>query len=200
MTLLSEITRTLTMTESLTRYFIRLTVAVALLLLIPLTAMQFTEEVQWTFSDFVAAAILLGGAGTVYKLIAIRLDSSRFRAAAGLGVGTSLLVTWINLAVGIIGGENNPVNDLFFGVLLVGFTGAVVSRFQPKGLSITLFAMAFSQFIVPIVAAVIWRPVFDLGAVRVFILNALFVILFACSGVLFRSAAAGEPISDKMVG
>ena len=37
-------------------------------LLIPLVAMQFTKEVQWTVGDFMFAALLIGLVGTAFEL------------------------------------------------------------------------------------------------------------------------------------
>jgi len=42
---------------------------VAFLLLIPLIAMKFTNEVSWTLFDFVIAAVLLFGTGFLCELI-----------------------------------------------------------------------------------------------------------------------------------
>jgi hypothetical protein len=37
----------------------------------------------------------------------------------GLAVGTALFLVWSNLAVGLIGSENNPANMMYLGVLAV---------------------------------------------------------------------------------
>lgn len=183
--------------DSVTRYLVGLTVVVASILMIPLVAMQFTDEVNWTFFDFVAAWILLFGTGLTYKLVSRRMNNFKYRSAVGLAVGTTLLVTWINLAVGIIGSENNPANDLYFGVILVGFSGAIIARFQPKGLAITMFVMASAQFLVPVIALMIWKPDFGPGVVKVLILNGFFVMMYIGSALLFRSATnEGSTVSD----
>jgi hypothetical protein len=81
----------------------------ALLLLAPLVAMQFTEEVRWTGSDFaifgVMLAVPLGG----LELAVRATRSMAYRAAVAVALGASFLMTWANLAVGIIGNENNPL-------------------------------------------------------------------------------------------
>ena len=43
--------------------------AISMLLLIPLIAMQFTDEVNWTLFDFVIAGALLFGTGLLSELI-----------------------------------------------------------------------------------------------------------------------------------
>jgi hypothetical protein len=189
MTLLSEFSSAVSVMKSESRYVIGLAIAVACILLIPLVGMQFTDEVNWTFSDFAAAWILLFGSGLLYRLISRRVNNFRFRAAVGLAVGTSLVITWANLAVGIIGNENNPANDLFFGVILIGFAGAVIARFRPEGLAITMFVMAFAQFLVPVIALMIWKPEIDFGVVKIIIFNGFFVMLYIVSALLFRNAS-----------
>jgi hypothetical protein len=45
---------------------LRITVGIAIILMIPLIAMQFTDEVNWSPFDFAAAAALLFGAAGIY--------------------------------------------------------------------------------------------------------------------------------------
>jgi hypothetical protein len=156
------------------------------LLLVPLAAMQFSSEVQWSAFDFVAAYVLLSGAGLAYKMVTRRASTLPYRLAAALGVGTALLLTWANLAVGVIGSENHPGNLLYFGVLLVGIVGAALARFEPEGMARALFATALGHALVSMVALAIWQPA-PLG--RWLICNAGFVALFTASGALFRHAA-----------
>ena len=42
---------------------------VVLLLMIPLIAMQFTNEVKWSFPDFIVAAVLLLGTGLMCEFV-----------------------------------------------------------------------------------------------------------------------------------
>ena len=42
---------------------------VAVILLIPLMAMQFTEEVNWELTDFIVAGVLLLGTGLVCEFV-----------------------------------------------------------------------------------------------------------------------------------
>ena len=73
----------------------------ALLLLVPLVAMQFTNEVAWTGSDFVAAAVMLLSAGLGYVAVATRLRARKQRLIAGAIILLALLTVWAELAVGI---------------------------------------------------------------------------------------------------
>ena len=79
----------------------RVVLATACLLLVPLIAMQFTREVNWTLFDFIVAACLLAGTGITYVLVASRLVTRRDRTLAGAVLGGALLVVWAELAVGI---------------------------------------------------------------------------------------------------
>jgi predicted PurR-regulated permease PerM len=81
---------------------IRIVLVAALMLLVPLVAMQFTDEVAWSLADFIVAGILLLGAGLVYELIARRVNP-RYRAVIAVVLMAILLLAWAELAVGIFG-------------------------------------------------------------------------------------------------
>lgn len=74
---------------------------VALLLLIPLIAMQFTDEVNWTLLDFIAAAVLLLGAGLMCELVLRKVKKTKHRIALCFAILAMLLLIWAELAVGI---------------------------------------------------------------------------------------------------
>lgn len=76
---------------------------IALLLLAPLIAMQFTDEVNWTLSDFVIAAILLLGTALVCELVMRNVTSIKPRIALIAAVLGVFLLVWAELAVGIFG-------------------------------------------------------------------------------------------------
>jgi len=78
-------------------------ITTALILSIPLVAMQFTKEVNWTLSDFVIAAVLLLGTGLAIELV-IRYVKTRLWRTMLLAIILLLLfLTWAELAVGIFG-------------------------------------------------------------------------------------------------
>jgi hypothetical protein len=128
--------------------------------------------------------------------------SNKYRAAFGIACATGFVLVWINSAVGIIG--DGPVNLLYLGVLAVGFFGALIARFQPRGMALALFATAVTQMLVPVIALVIWKaggqdllidphspnPPFHPGILPVFGLNAAFAVLWVVSALLFRRAVA----------
>ncbi len=160
------------------------------LLLLPLVAMQFTEEVAWGPEDFVFAVVLIGGTGGLLELAARMSRNWFYRAGAALALGAGFLMVWANAAVGLIGSENDDANALFFGVLAVGLAGAGLSRLRAGGMARTMAAMATAQIAVAILAFAAGLgnggalyPVDILGV------TAVFGGMWALSGLLFRQAA-----------
>jgi hypothetical protein len=172
-----------------------LVLATALLLLIPLVAMQFTGEVDWSPSDFILAGSLLFGTGLTYivvtRVLAPRLgDNIVYRVAVSFALFTGLFLIWSNLAVGIIGSENQAINLLYFGVIAVGIIGAFLVRFQPQGMAYVMFAMAFTQSAIAVFALFIGLAgLLESFVIEILGVNGFFVMLFAVAALLFRYAA-----------
>jgi hypothetical protein len=156
--------------------------AAAALLLLPLVAMQFTREVNWTLSDFVFAGLLLGGIGGGLELALRMSRNTAYRIAAALGLIVSFLVVWSNGAVGIIGNENDPINLAFFGILAAGLIGALVARFRPQGMAWTLAVMA-------VLMLAMGGYVMATDPNREAAIIAVFAGLWLASAMLFRKAA-----------
>lgn len=78
-----------------------LTVGVGLVLLVPFTAMQFTDDVAWSLADFATAAALLFGAGLTYVVITQHAAKRRLLVAAA--IFAVLVLVWAELAVGVFG-------------------------------------------------------------------------------------------------
>ncbi len=177
---------------------IRIALATAFILLLPLLAMLITDEVVWDLADFAVAGALLFGTGLAYELIARKSGTIAYRFAVGIALAAAFILVWMNLAVGLIGSEDNPANLMYGGVLAVGIIGAIIARFHPHGMARTLFATALAQALVPVIALVIGKPQITsveefMGVVGVFGLNAFFVMLFVGSALLFREAARKQP-------
>lgn len=181
---------------------IRIALVTAFILLLPLLAMQFTDEVDWSLADFAVAGTLLFGAGLTYELIARKAGNIAYRVAVGVAVAAALLLVWMNLAVGIIGNEENPANLMYFGVITVGIIGASIARLRPHGMVRALFATACAQALVPVIALIIGKPQVNsaeepFGVLGVLGLNAFFVMLFVGSALLFRRASVKARIKPK---
>jgi ABC-type Mn2+/Zn2+ transport system permease subunit len=82
---------------------IGIVLTVALLLLIPLIAMQFTDEVNWTLFDFVVMGILLLGTGLMCELVLRNVKKIGHRIAICGALLLALLIIWAELAVGVFG-------------------------------------------------------------------------------------------------
>ncbi len=82
---------------------IAIVLSVGLILLIPLVAMQFTNEVNWTFFDFVAAAVLLLGTGLTIELAIRTIKNKNYQIALIVAILFLLFLVWAELAVGIFG-------------------------------------------------------------------------------------------------
>jgi len=115
-----------------------------LLLLLPAVAMQFTSEVDWTISDFIAMGALLGSVGLGAEFLIRRSESTAFRIGALVAMATAFLTLWVNLAVGMIG-DDNPYNLLFGVVLLIALTGSILSGFKAAGMARVMLLTAIAQ-------------------------------------------------------
>lgn len=81
------------------KVFLWIAVVTGLLLMIPLIAMQFTNEVVWTLSDFVIAGILLFGTGTLLAWATKKFP--KHKIIVGALILIAFLWLWAELAVGI---------------------------------------------------------------------------------------------------
>lgn len=163
--------------------------AAAFILLLPLIAMQIIDGMDWSLFDFAVAWVLLFSAGLTILLIAGKSKNNSYRAAVGISVMTALIIIWANLAVGIIGSDDNPANWMFVGVLVIGIIGAIVSRLQSSGMSLVLFSMAFANTLVAVIALVAVPNLLNSRLMETLIPNSLFIFLWITAALLFRNAS-----------
>lgn len=154
----------------------------AILLLLPWLAMQFTDEVAWDLADFIVFGALLSAACGAWQLAASPGRGAAYRAAAGVAIASAFILIWSNLAVGILGNEDNPANLLFGLVLVVGVAGAAVVRLRPHGMTRVLAATALAQALVAVIALAA-------GLGNALMPSGFFVALWLASAWLFRRAA-----------
>lgn len=74
----------------------------AAILMIPLIAMQVTNEVDWKVLDFAVIGTLLVGTGLLMVLASRKIKNTNHRVAVIPALLSLLLLTWVHLAVGII--------------------------------------------------------------------------------------------------
>ena len=192
MRMFSEVSSKISMTDSISRNIIITAIIASIILLIPLLAMQFTDEIVWSVFDFTAAWTLLFCAGLAYTLISRKMKNKSYRIAVAVAVITSLVIMWANLAVGIIGTEDNSANWMFVGVLGVGAIGTIISRFKPFGMSLTLFATALTHALVILIALIAKLGDQNNGPIEILIPNLFFIALWIGSAWLFRNAHLSE--------
>ncbi|WP_395825711.1 hypothetical protein [Archangium minus] len=148
--------------------------------------MQFTEEVAWGLSDFALFGAMLFVACGTYELAARMTGNKAYRAAVGVALAAAFILVWMNLAVGLIGSEENPANLMYGGVLVVGILGAIIARFRPHGMALSLVGTALAQVLVVVIALIVGLA-YNLG--DTLMLTGFFVALWLTSARLFRKAA-----------
>lgn len=160
------------------------------ILLIPLFAMLVSSEMDWDVNDFIVFFILLFISGFVYKLLSRGMKSITYRLAIGLAIATGFFLFMSNLAVGIVGSEDNLFNALYLLVLAVLFLGLVISRYKPLGMSWAMFATAIAQLAVTAFALITGQQNAPGSSVyEIVAFNGFFLVLWLASGVLFRQEA-----------
>jgi hypothetical protein len=80
---------------------IGIVLSVAIILLIPFIAMQFTDEVYWTLFDFFIGGVLLLGTGLICEFVIRKVKKIDYRIAISVVIITIFLLIWAELAVGI---------------------------------------------------------------------------------------------------
>jgi len=106
-------------TRSAPRPVFRVALATAFILLLPLVAMQVTEEVDWGVFDFVAAGALLGGGGLLLHEIAARRAGNVLYGAIATALGVAAIV---------FGEADDAPGLMLFGGLLILGTVALAVR------------------------------------------------------------------------
>ncbi|MEO0731651.1 MAG: hypothetical protein AAFZ52_02370 [Bacteroidota bacterium] len=73
------------------------------ILLIPLVAMGFTNEVRWGPFDFLVAAVLLTGIGLLIDSVLRKTQGWRYRIPTLFMIIVVFVLVWAELAVGLFG-------------------------------------------------------------------------------------------------
>jgi hypothetical protein len=123
--------------------------------------------------------------------LAVRTSGSiYYRLGAAVALATAFLLVWINLAVGIIGSEDNPLNLLFFGVIAVALGGSVAARFRAAGMALAMTIAAAMQALIGLAVFVLGLSASEPpGAGGVLVLIEVFALPWLLSAWFFRTAA-----------
>lgn len=161
-----------------------------MLLLLPAIAMLLTTGMQWTALDFVAWAAMLATASGGYELLARQAPDGGYRAGAAVALLAAFLLVWIDLAVGIIGSEQDDANLMFAGVLTVAVAGVCLARLRSGGMARAMMATAGVQVLVAAIAVALGLgsdgPVWPRDVLGV---TAMLTTLWLASAGLFRRSA-----------
>ena len=153
------------------------------LMLLPVVAIRGFDPAAWDPpGDMMFLAILLAGVAIAFELAARVSPLRAYRVAAALALAAALLHSWINFAVGIIGNEDNPANLIYGAVLAVALGGALLARFEARGMARAMLGAAVAQLLV--FAAALAAGLGFTGPITVF-----FTSLWLASAWLFRKAA-----------
>jgi hypothetical protein len=170
--------------------------AAAILLLIPLAMMQVSDGWNWSVGDFVFAAAMIGGTGLLYEWAVSRSGSFAYRAGAALALGGCFLIVWINLAVGIVGDEGNPVNLSFFGLVAMAAAGAFIAEWRARGMARAMLCVAATQALLGAIVATGGPEAHEPpGPIGLLAFNGAFALLWLTCAALFHKA---EREADKV--
>jgi peptidoglycan/LPS O-acetylase OafA/YrhL len=81
----------------------RIVICTVLILIIPLVAMQFTNEVNWGLFDFIFIGTLLIGTGLAYEILSRKVKTNTQRLVLGIALVGLLLLILAELAIGVFG-------------------------------------------------------------------------------------------------
>lgn len=172
-------------------------VATVIILLVPLVAMQFTNEVDWSVSDFIIMGALIFGTGCAYVLISRFSTNLIYKTAIGLAIVATFLMIWANLGVGLIGSGPHLGNLMYIGVVAVVIIGIILSGFSPVGMERAMYATAIALMLLAGIALLANMHQYPGSSVAEIIgVNGFFAILYIISGLLFRNASQMQSARD----
>ncbi len=104
--------------KTLYRSAARVALGVALVLSLPLVAMQFTDEVVWTLGDFIVVGVLLTVIGVAIELA--------LRKAGNLAIAIGIAA--LGVAAGLFGEAGDAPGLVLLGILLIASACALGVR------------------------------------------------------------------------
>jgi hypothetical protein len=124
----------------------------AALILLPLIAMKVVDPNAWEFEELPFAFVMIAAVGLAFEF-ALRIPERwTYRAGAATSIGTALLLTLGNLAVGFAGSEDNVINIIFFAVPVIAVAGGLAVRFRSSGLANVMAATAAAPLAAGLIA------------------------------------------------
>lgn len=114
-----------------------------------------------------------------------------YRIGVAVALAASFLEVWINLAVGIVGSEDNPVNQGFYLVVVTAAACAFTARLRADGMARAMLAVAAVQALLAVVVATAPSTARDdpMGPMGVLALSGGFAALWLLSAASFHRSA-----------
>ena len=125
--------------------------------------------------------------------MSIRPGTVAYRMGAAAAFCAAFVQLWMNLAVGIVGEADNPVNQGFYLVVVTAAACAFTARFRAGGMARAMLAVAGVQALLALLVATApsTARIEPMGAAGVLMLSGGFIALWLLSAALFhRSAGA----------
>lgn len=165
----------------------------ALLLLLPLVAMQVTDEVNWSVGDFIFAGILLFSSLGAYEVAARKSGNTAYRGGVGLAIVATFLLIWGNGALYI---TDSAADAMYYGVAVIGVVGVVIALFRPGGGAHAMIAAVLAlglACVIALVAGMVPNPY--ASALEVVGITGFYAVLYAGAAWLLREAARRQPFA-----
>jgi hypothetical protein len=114
----STLEETMKTSKPLHRSAVRVALGVAIVLSLPLVAMQFSDDVVWSLGDFIAVAVLL-------TIIGVAIELAVRRAG---GLGTAIAIGVLGVAAAVFGEADDAPGLVFIGLVLIASGCAIGVR------------------------------------------------------------------------
>ncbi len=158
-----------------------------------LLTIPWLARLPWTASDFIFAGAMFAIVGGIFELTVRASGNTWYRGGVAAALGTAFLLVWINGAVGFIGDENNPANLIFFVVITIAISGAIVARFEAAAMARAMTVAGGAQVLVALLTLIMGLGAGEPpGLAGVVVLILVFAGLWFFSGFCFRKAAAAQ--------
>ena len=147
---------------------------------IPVIAKLLVAEMQWSPGDFAVWAGMLLIAGALGEGVLRVFRAGPALLGGLLAIAAGFLLVWINLAVGFLGNEDNPVNLGYFAMLAVVLVGGLITRFRPRAMTVLMVFCAVVQ------AAMLFVEPQEIGFE--WMATAIFCVIWLGAASFFRMA------------
>ena len=164
-------------------------VVTVLLLMVPFIAMQFSQEVDWSFSDFAIMGSLIFITGLAYVLLTRFAKNWMLKIAFAITIGITFFMIWANLAVGLIGAGPHAGNLMYIAIYLIVAIGTLKYYSNPKKMSNVALTAIGGLILLTLIAFMAGMQNYPASSTsEILIVNGFFIVPYAIAAVLFMEA------------